>query len=201
MNKEKIINNAKRMYSIVNVLEKTMLVAIVLIVIGAIAVFFVPKGSYMTQSTSLTLGNITVELNDGALPDQQIQIWRIFGGLIAAGMIVAVIYYGFRIVKNILSPMREGRPFDESVSLSIRKLGTLVFWGGLVSQIAEYVTDTLLVRNYVNLIDLFKEGVVNNITVNYTFSLTFLFIAFILYLLSYVFEYGQELQRESDETL
>lgn len=201
MNKEKIINNAKRMYSIVNVLEKTMLVGVVLIVIGAIAVFFVPKGSYMTQSTSLTLGNITVELNDGALPDQQIQIWRIFGGLIAAGMIVAVIYYGFRIVKNILSPMREGRPFDESVSLSIRKLGTLVFWGGLISQIGVFVTDTLLVRNYVNLMDLFKEGVVKEVSVNYEFSLTFLFIAFILYLLSYVFEYGQELQRESDETL
>ena len=201
MNKEKIISSANRMYSIVNVLEKVFLVAIALILIGAVAVFFVPKGSYMTQSPILTLGNISLELNDGALPNQQIQIWRIIIGLLAAAIIVGVTYYGFRVIKNILSPMKEGRPFDGNVSISIRKLGTLVFWGGLVSQVAEYVTETMLVRNYVNLIDLFKEGVVNNINVNYTFSLTFVFIAFILYLLSYVFEYGQELQRESDETL
>ena len=201
MNKEKIIRSANRMYSIVNVLEKLFLVAIVLILIGAVAVFFVPKGSYMTKSPILTLGNISLELNDGALPNQQIQIWRIVIGLLAAAIIVGVTYYGFRVIKSILLPMKEGRPIDENVSISIRKLGTLVFWGGLISQIAEYVTETMLVRNYANLIDLFKEGVVNNINVNYTFSLTFVFIAFILYLLSYVFEYGQELQRESDETL
>lgn len=201
MNKEKIISSANRMYSIVNVLEKILLVGIALILIGIVAVFFVPKDSYMSQSTTLTLGNIALELNERLLPNQQIQVWRIAVGLLAAALIVAVTYYGFRIVKSILSPMKEGRPFDENASTSIRKLGTLVFWGGLVSQVAEYVTETMLVQKYVNLIDLFKEGIVNKITVNYTFSLTFMFIAFILYLLSYVFEYGQELQRESDETL
>ena len=201
MNKEKIISSANRMYSIVNVLEKILLVGIALILIGIVAVFFVPKDSYMSQSTTLTLGNIALELNERLLPNQQIQVWRIAVGLLAAALIVAVTYYGFRIVKSILSPMKEGRPFDEKVSTSIRKLGTLVFWGGLVSQVAEYVTETMLVQKYVNLTDLFKEGIVNKITVNYTFSLTFMFIAFILYLLSYVFEYGQELQRESDETL
>ncbi len=201
MNKEKIISSANRMYSIVNVLEKILLVGIALILIGIVALFFVPKDSYMSQSTTLTLGNIALELNERSLPNQQIQVWRIAVGLLAAALIVAVTYYGFRIVKSILSPMKEGRPFDEKVSTSIRKLGTLVFWGGLVSQVAEYVTETMLVQKYVNLTDLFKEGIVNKITVNYTFSLTFMFIAFILYLLSYVFEYGQELQRESDETL
>lgn len=201
MSKDKIMSNAKRLYSIVNVIEKILLVGLVVIVIGAVVVFFVPKESFMAQSPTLTLGNVAIELSEGALPNQQIQIWRIVVGLIAAAVIVSVIYYGFRIVKNILAPMKDGRPFDESISLSIKKLGTLVIWGGLVSQIAEFITDTVLVRNYVNLMELFKEGVVKGITVNYTFSLTFLFIAFILYLLAYVFEYGQELQRESDETL
>ena len=182
-------------------MEKIILVGMVLMVIGAIAVFFVPEGSYITQSTSLTLGNIIIELNEGALPNQQIQKWRIVVGLLAAFVIVGCVFYGLRIVKNIVEPMKEGRPFDESISSSIKKLGDLVIWAGIVSQLGIFVTDTLLVRNYVDLMSLFKEGVVNWITVNYTFSLTFLFIAFILYLLSYVFEYGQQLQKESDETL
>ena len=48
---------------------------------------------------------------------------------------------------------------------------------------------------------LFKEGVVKNIMIRYNFSLTPLFVGGILFLLSYVFEYGEELQQLSDETL
>ncbi|MBQ1378420.1 MAG: hypothetical protein IIY76_00260, partial [Erysipelotrichaceae bacterium] len=48
---------------------------------------------------------------------------------------------------------------------------------------------------------LFKEGVVKNIMIRYNFSMTPLFVGGILFLLSYVFEYGEELQQLSDETL
>ena len=201
MNKEKIINLANKMYTLINVFEKILIVAIGTILIAMVAVNFVPEGSYLTQSTTLTLGSVALELNDGVLPNQQLQIWRILIGLSAACIILVVIFYAIKIVKKILLPMKEGRPFDESVSKSIRNLGTLVLCGGLVIQIAENVGEFILVQNFVNLMELFKDGVVNRININFTFSLTFLFIAFILYLLSYVFEYGQDLQRESDETL
>ena len=48
---------------------------------------------------------------------------------------------------------------------------------------------------------LFRDGVIDHITVTHTFDLSIIWIALFLYLLSYIFAYGEELQRQSDETL
>ena len=42
---------------------------------------------------------------------------------------------------------------------------------------------------------------ITKVTFNYSFDFSFLLIAAVLYLLSLVFSYGQELQQLSDETL
>jgi hypothetical protein len=48
---------------------------------------------------------------------------------------------------------------------------------------------------------LLNPEVVNGYSYNGTFDCSFLVGAVILFLLSYIFRYGEELQRESDETL
>ena len=97
--------------------------------------------------------------------------------------------------------MREGRPFDDNISGNIKKLGFLVLVGGFAGQAGMFVSNFVMMHNYINLMDLFNKDVVKSVSYNASFSLSFVFVALLLYLLAYVFEYGQELQKESDETL
>jgi hypothetical protein len=48
---------------------------------------------------------------------------------------------------------------------------------------------------------LLNHDVVSGYSYNGTFDCSFIIAAVILFLLSYIFQYGEELQRESDETL
>ena len=199
MNQEKLIKSANTMYTLVNILEKVVLVGLVLIVLGAGLIFFVPKGQAVTMS-KITVGTLTMELYDNALPAQSFQIQTTLIGMAAAAIICLMVFFGLRIVKDILSPMKEGRPFEHSVSLDIRKLGLLVLFGGIVGQGAMFATNFMWIHN-LDLMTFFNREVVKSITINNSFSLSFVFITLLLFLLSYVFEYGWQLQQESDETL
>ncbi|MBQ9328831.1 MAG: DUF2975 domain-containing protein [Solobacterium sp.] len=200
MKNESMIKIAGRMYTLVNILEKVVGAGGLLCLVAIPLLLLVPQGSTMT-SNALTLGNVTLELYEGALEEQPIQVWLIMITLVSTAVMLGVIFYAMRTIRNILLPMKEGNPFDQSVASRIRTLGHLVFWGGLLSQIAVNLSGVLFTSQYDSLLNLFQVGVVKSVRINYTFSVTFLFFAFVLYLLSYVFEYGQELQRESDETL
>ena len=199
MNQEKLIKSANTMYTIVNILEKVVLVGLVLIVLGAGLIFFVPKGQAITMS-KITVGTLTMELYDNAMPAESFQIQTTLIGMAAAAIICLMVFFGLRIVKDILSPMKEGRPFEHSVSLDIRKLGLLVLFGGIVGQGAMFATNFMWIHN-LDLMTFFNREVVKSITINNSFSLSFVFITLLLFLLSYVFEYGRQLQQESDETL
>lgn len=199
MNQEKLIKSANTMYTLVNILEKVVLVGLVLIVLGAGLIFFVPKGQAVTMS-KITVGTLTMELYDNAMPAQSFQIQTTLIGMAAAAIICLMVFFGLRIVKDILSPMKEGRPFEHSVSLDIRKLGLLVLFGGIVGQGAMFATNFMWIHN-LDLMTFFNREVVKSITINNSFSLSFVFITLLLFLLSYVFEYGWQLQQESDETL
>lgn len=199
MNQEKLIKSANTMYTLVNILEKVVLVGLVLIVLGAGLIFFVPKGTDVTMS-KITVGTLTMELYDNALPAQSFQIQTTLIGMAAAAIICLMVFFGLRIVKDILAPMKEGRPFEHSVSLDIRKLGLLVLFGGIVGQGAMFATNFMWIHN-LDLMTFFNREVVKSISINNSFSLSFVFIALLMFLLSYVFEYGWQLQQESDETL
>lgn len=199
MNQEKLIKSANTMYTIVNILEKVVLVGLVLIVLGAGLIFFVPKGQAVTMS-KITVGTLTMELYDNAMPAESFQIQTTLIGMAAAAIICLMVFFGLRIVKDILAPMKEGRPFEHSVSLDIRKLGLLVLFGGIVGQGAMFATNFMWIHN-LDLMTFFNREVVKSVTINNSFSLTFVFITLLLFLLSYVFEYGWQLQQESDETL
>ncbi|MCD8007812.1 MAG: hypothetical protein LUF68_02570, partial [Clostridiales bacterium] len=79
-------------------------------------------------------------------------------------------------------------------------LAWLTLVGGAVFQVGTWSV-TYLMSQAVDVSSLFVSEVVTDITFRYTFDVNFLLYAAILYLLSYVFHYGEVLQRESDETV
>lgn len=121
-------------------------------------------------------------------------------GLIIAIITCAVAWLCLRKIREILSPMKEGRPFEEGISKKIRQLALIILVGGGIAEVGGAIAQVFAIKAY-DLATLFNNASIDYTTYNYNFSLWFVVVALILFFLSYVFHYGEELQRESDETL
>ena len=121
-------------------------------------------------------------------------------GLIIAIITCAVAWLCLRKIREILSPMKEGRPFEEGISKKIRQLALIILVGGGIAEVGGAIAQVFAIKAY-DLATLFNNAAIDYTTYNYNFSLWFVVVALILFFLSYVFHYGEELQRESDETL
>lgn len=109
-------------------------------------------------------------------------------------------WYVIRIIRWILEPMESGRPFDEGSSHSMFKLAWVSLIAGGVYEVLNTVSDYLNYR-WIQSVPLFNQQVVSSVDFDFSFDVTFLIVSIILFLLSFIFRYGETLQRESDETL
>ncbi len=116
----------------------------------------------------------------------------------AVGLVaVFAVWFGIRIMRQILAPMKEGRPFDSSVSFNIRKMAWFTLGAGILINIFEAFIKTYVAQA---MISAYAEGPVT-MGVRHQINMDFIVFAFILFLFSYIFRYGEELQKLSDETL
>nr|MCR5372345.1 hypothetical protein [Solobacterium sp.] len=83
---------------------------------------------------------------------------------------------------------------------SLKRLGWIVIAGGILSGALETFSSGFLWEAY-DFTKIFNMDLVTGWTYHASFDLSFIAVAFVLFLLSYVFSYGEELQREADETL
>lgn len=107
------------------------------------------------------------------------------------GMLVSV--YEIIIIRKILAPMKMGKPFDIKTSKNIRKLAWIFLVGGLILFIPCTVARIMMVmndNNYFNTLNLISN-----------FNFGFILCSLFLFFLSYIFKYGEALQKLSDETL
>lgn len=109
--------------------------------------------------------------------------------LVCCVLFSAAMMYGLRIFRHILSPMKEGSPFAGSVSGDLRKLGwlTLIFGGAVI--LLSMVLQSAAAKIFVGRM------------MTFSFDVSFLFVAAVLFLCSYIFRYGEALQQQADETL
>ena len=118
--------------------------------------------------------------------------------LISAIAIVGLfsLWYGLRIVRRILAPMKEGQPFSSEVSGNFRRLGWFVIAVGILRMVFEGIGKDMVAKA---LIDRGAGSVV--VGISHNIDLSFIIIAFVFFLCSYIFRYGEELQKLSDETV
>ena len=110
-------------------------------------------------------------------------------------------WYCIRVLRKILVPMKEGQPFASGISDQIKKLGWTVLIGGLLVEAGRMISDLFTVRAY-RLTELISASNVESVNVSAPgLHPWFVFAALLLFFLSFVFNYGESLQRESDETL
>lgn len=201
----KLIRMAKGLntfFRIVRILLSVGAVAC-LVALGIIAVGFIfqlQPESIGTGYEILDIGNLELTVADGYVPDKNLVLVQT---AITTVLTFVCILIGRRVIdyiREILQPMAQGEPFHNTVSTNLKKLAVLSVILGvagncihLVSQILEY--------NAYHATDLLLSEKIIHVTVNYRFDMTALGIAAALLFLSCVFQYGEELQQLSDETL
>lgn len=120
--------------------------------------------------------------------------------LVSALITCAVAWYCLKKLREIMVPMKDGRPFEAGVGSQIRRLAFTVLIGGGIAEVCRTVANAFEVKAY-DLSKLFNPDIVKGISFDYDISLWFVVVALVLLFVSYIFRYGEDLQRESDETL
>lgn len=165
----------------------------------AFAVWMLVTGNRMNVFV-LLLGNLQVNLTDEVwVNTEYIRLYELIV-FFMGGIMCLMVNWGIRLVRRILVPMKEGRPFETEVTENLKKIAWLIFIGGLINQIVGIVENRILFRAY-SIEEIFNLDVVSGLEYKFETSYNFIIVFLILIFMSYIFSYGQKLQRESDETL
>ena len=200
---KKLINISQKLDTLFKILQRitaigtlvAILVVLVLTVVNAIN-----PDAVIGENLNVDIGPITVELAQELAPDNRAILTYTWGMIVVGAVFAAGIYYALSLVRKILQPMMEGKPFDSMVGQNIRKIGFVTLVLGIIQNVAVLI-DTIGAVKTFQLIDMNADAVVRSVTVNYSLDLTFLIVFFVLLLMSHIFNYGTELQQLSDETL
>ena len=193
---KKLMGTAKALDIIANVIQVLCMVAgIMLAVAAALLLLFDIQAFEFTSS--IELGSFSFEL---ASADPSIfRVLFLWTALPAIGS-VAVMWLALRIVRRLLAPMREGKPFDSAVSRNLRTLSWIALIGGAVCSIMKIIAEVAMFKLY-DFPVLFQNEFITGCTLNAEPDTGFVLVFLTLFMLSCVFRYGEELQQQSDETL
>lgn len=151
-------------------------------------------------NVTLNLDFIKFHLNDSTYVNEQFVKLYVFAATLGGGIICFLVYYVSRVLRKILAPMKNGRPFEEGISANLKKVGIWVLVGGFLSELVGIVARILLINAY-SVDELFASAAISKTEFVLTMNLGFVLIACVIFFLSYIFAYGHVLQQESDETL
>lgn len=200
MKNEKIMKTAKNLDVFVKIAGGIcQAMGIVCVVFSVLVLIF---GNTMFEEGSLTLDLAFVKFHladDFQAVTGMVRLYAVVG-LIAAGVILFMAAYVSRILRRILEPMKEGRPFEADIPENLKKTAWIVLIGGAIVQIIGIIERLLMVRAF-PMEQIFSSEAITKLEYVVTMDLSFVLYFFIILFLSYIFAYGQALQQESDETL
>lgn len=200
MNNERMMKGAGALDTIVKIAGGVAGAMIWVFAIFAVLVIIVGEKMFMAGSMTLELDFIKV-----MLADEYQSVTPMFRAYVAAILASGVVYaaavrYLCALIRGILAPMKEGRPFESGVCASMKKIAYWIFIVGGVSQVLGVVCSVLMTRAFP--IDaVFSSEAVKGVEYVQVMDFGFLIAGFVALFLSWVFAYGQALQREADETL
>lgn len=201
-NLSKTAKNLDIFFKVQEIIIKICIVAL-LVGLGIIAaglLFDLDPYSIGTGYASLDIGGLELELAPAYAPEERFVLLLVAAEMALALVCMFLLRPCVKIVREILQPMREGKPFHVSVSENLKKLAKRSIVLCVPVNCIEIVTATIYILGF-DLAGLLVGEKITHVTYNAEFDLTFLIVAAVLYLLSCVFRYGEELQQLSDETV
>ena len=197
---QKLSSTAKKIDLVLRILFWVLIVAGVVAVLAALAPLVLRRPAPETNGVSLDLDFVKLHLNrptqEAAMAQQKATLAAMVLMLLGGGIAV----YAIKLIRNILKPMIKGQPFHACVSANLKKMGWLTLFGGIAFNVVKILMQMALVHGF-NLSALLSNDSITLVTFNYSFDVTFLLITAVLFLMSYIFSYGTQLQQLSDETL
>lgn len=153
-----------------------------------------------TGYASFEVGFLEVEAAAGYGPDPWVVLAHAAFTLAVGMLLLLDGRRGIGYIRSILQPMTEGKPFDTSASINLKKLAKLSIRLGILWNII--ILSEMIVMVFVyDLPGLLISEKISQVSGNFQVDLSFLIYWAIFTLLSYVFQHGQQLQQLSDETL
>lgn len=202
---KKLSTTAKTLDKILNiayaVFGALVIASIVIIALAGISYALNWDTESMMQSfASFDIGFLEIEVANDFVPDTWIVLMQVVIILGGACVAVCLVRKGIVYIRQILKPMAEEKPFDSIVSTNLRKLAKLSIVLGIVCNVVILAEQFIMVFAY-DLRGLLLSDKIPVVGFNFELDLSFLFTWGILMLLSYVFQYGEQLQKLSDETV
>lgn len=202
---ERMKKTAKILNKLFHMLQIVCLIAAVsaligVLIVGAIFLFHLKPEQVATGYHALDIGFWELNLADNVVPEPAEVLVNAAVSMGLGAVMAVLAWLCVRCVRGILAPMQEGLPFQAAAEKGMKKLALLTVILGALSNAATMLSLFLTARCY-GLPDLLVGRNITSVRMNYELDLTFLVVAAVLLLLSYVFGYGAKLQQQSDETL
>ena len=171
-----------------------------LVIIGAGFLFDLDSDLIATGYEGIDVGFLELEVAADCIPDKHERLLQSAVQLVMGFVCCLFGRVSIHYIREILQPMTRNEPFNTIVSTNLKKLGKLSIALGIGVNLVQLV-DQLILVFVLDLPSLLIGEKIVHVNGTFTFDLSFLAITAILFLLSYVFHYGEELQQLSDETL
>ncbi len=199
MNIIRLIRVSGTVDTILRIIQKVLFVCA--IVSGVFIILTFAAGEAIVADTSsIDFGPITLIFAQDAIPEfHSIRAWIIFE-LINFIVLSIAGWYLIRVIRSIIEPMKEGKPFENGISAKVRKLSWTFLVAGAILELSRLGSSFALVKAYDPSLFL-DPAVISDFSFHYSFNGAFLVVFGVLFFLSLIFGYGESLQRESDETL
>lgn len=199
MSNKKMITTARNLDTILKIVEGFMMAfAIVFAVFVVLMKIFKEKMVMGTFSLDLSFVKLYLSEDYGNITDTLLNHFDLI--LITGCVGCIAIRYALKVLRSILAPMKEGRPFDIEVSAGLRKLAWIILVGSGLVQAVSIVGGMLLAKN-LPMDVIFSSPAIESVEYVFTMRFDFVWMFIVVMLLARIFEYGQQLQQESDETL
>jgi len=175
-------------------------VAIIILAVLTIVNAVDPNAVIGSEFNVVDVGEIDITLDESLTPSNGRVLVYAWIDIVLVAFSVLTVCYALHVSRRILSPIALGNPFADTTGKDLRKLGFAAIAVGVASNVKRIVS-VINALNILNVDKITEGGVITAIESNFSFDYSFLIVFAILFLLSYVFEYGRELQELSDETL
>lgn len=195
----KMTRSASIIRRILTVLLWVMAIVVGLAILAVLWAMFSASDSIMQQAqVSLTMGNYKLSLTDH-YTSQHLQNLL---GITLANLVIFGIgtCWTLLILRKMFAPIAQGSPFHATVSKSLRKLAYVTLLFGFLDLILQGITNAIWYRTF-DIPSLFASDRVASCSLRVVGDAGFVGIFILLLLLSWIFKYGEGLQKLSDETL
>ncbi len=203
------MNDLKKTASILDTVLKIASIAIKIVSVALLAGLGILAAAFLldldphmvgTGYDQADLGFVTFTVAESYLPDHRI-IWSQAAHEMLLSLICMVpAHYSVKAIRNILSPMKNGEPFHNTVSTNLKKLANYTCSLGIGLNLQKILSDIAITKAY-DLPSLLLSEKISQVEFMFVFDFSFLAVYGILLLLSYIFRYGEQLQQLSDETI